>query len=120
MKEERPWGNFEVLAENEVEGWKVKRIEVNPESRLSLQYHTKREETWTVVSGRGHVTKDNSDGLPIFVAAGSHIFIKRGEMHRVETDTDSLVFIEVQQGTCDEDDIVRIEDDYGRCGESVT
>ena len=107
----RPWGEYWVLDESETH--KVKRILVNPDSRLSLQYHHYRGEVWTIVSGTATVTlnEDISDYTP-----GQVVQIPKGAHHRVENNTDApLVFIEVQHGTYfGEDDIVRIEDDYNR------
>ena len=110
-KETRPWGMFENLLEDEV--CKVKKITVEPEGRLSYQYHHKRSEVWVVVAGNGFVTSDTYTG---FVQAGSIIHIPPEAKHRIENKgKDPLVFIEVQQGTYfGEDDIVRIEDDYHR------
>ena len=109
--DERPWGNFTVLDEGE--GFKVKRIEVLPEKRLSYQKHARRGEHWFVIKGTAHVTLD---GEIIVVESGAAIDIPLGSAHRVENKGDDLmVFIEVQQGDyLGEDDIVRLEDDFGR------
>ena len=109
----RPWGTYEVLDEGEL--FKVKRIEVLPGKRLSYQKHAKRAEHWFVVSGIAKVTLDDQE---IRVSAGNAIDIPIGSAHRVENDmTESLVFIEVQRGTyLGEDDIVRLQDDFGRVG----
>jgi len=107
----RPWGTYEVLDEGEL--FKVKRIEVLPGKRLSYQKHSQRAEHWFVVSGRAKVTLDDQE---IFVTAGNAIDIPIGAAHRVENnETETLVFIEVQRGTyLGEDDIVRLQDDFGR------
>ncbi len=107
----RPWGTFTVL--DEADGYKVKRIEVFPGKRLSYQKHAKRAEHWFVVSGIAKVTLDDND---IVVHSGESIDIAIGAAHRVENPgADTLVFIEVQQGTyLGEDDIVRLQDDFGR------
>jgi mannose-6-phosphate isomerase len=109
--DERPWGSFTVLDEGE--GYKVKRIEVLPGKRLSYQKHAQRAEHWFVTQGTAKVTLDGED---IIVNKGEAIDIKLGAAHRVENPGDELmVFIEVQQGDyLGEDDIVRIEDDFGR------
>ena len=114
--EERPWGKYEVLLD--APDCKVKRITVNPDQRLSYQYHHKRTETWVVISGSGLVTLDD---VVTPVEAGSIINIGLKQSHRVQSnELDPLVFIEVQQGTYfGEDDIVRLEDDYGREGTNV-
>ena len=107
----RPWGTFTVLDEGE--NFKVKRIEVLPGKRLSYQKHSKRAEHWVVVQGTANVTLDDRE---IIVSTGQAIDIAIGAAHRVENlGTDTLVFIEVQRGSyLGEDDIVRLQDDFGR------
>ena len=110
--EERPWGKFIILDEGE--GYKVKRIEVFPGKRLSYQKHAKRAEHWFIVAGQARVTLN--DEL-IDLSAGDAIDIAVGAAHRVENpgETETCVFIETQTGTYfGEDDIVRLEDDFGR------
>jgi mannose-6-phosphate isomerase len=111
--DERPWGSYTVL--EDAADHKVKRIEVLPGKRLSYQKHTKRAEHWFVVQGSGLVTLD---GVDVAVPAGSAIDIPLGAAHRIaNVGSDQLVFIEVQHGeSFDEDDIVRLEDDFGRTG----
>ena len=111
--DQRPWGTFTVL--DEADGFKVKRIEVLPGKRLSYQKHTQRAEHWLVVEGVAKVTLDDKD---ILVSAGEAIDIAIGAAHRVENPGDKmLVFIEVQRGGyLGEDDIVRLQDDFGRAG----
>lgn len=110
-REERPWGYFEVLAD--MPDCKVKRIVVYPGCRLSLQRHRRRDEHWLVISGNAVVTVGRKD---ITLARGRSIDIPRGFLHRVEnTGTMDLAFVEVQTGDYfGEDDIERVEDDYGR------
>jgi mannose-6-phosphate isomerase len=107
----RPWGSYEVL--EEAPTFKVKRIEVLPRKRLSYQKHSQRAEHWFVVAGTAKVTLDGND---ISVRTGESIDIPIGCAHRVENPGDEdLVFIEVQRGSyLGEDDIVRLEDDFGR------
>lgn len=107
----RPWGSYTVLEEDR--GFKVKRIEVLPGKRLSYQKHAQRAEHWFVVEGTAKVTLDDKE---ITVRAGEAIDIPIGAAHRVENpDERNLVFIEVQRGNyLGEDDIVRLQDDYGR------
>ena len=109
----RPWGSFTVLDEGN--DYKVKRIEVLPGKRLSYQKHSKRAEHWVVVQGTAKVTLDDRE---ITVAKGEAIDINIGSAHRVENPgTEILLFIEVQRGSyLGEDDIVRLEDDFGRAG----
>ena len=107
----RPWGSYTVL--EEASTFKVKRIEVLPRKRLSYQKHSKRAVHWFVVTGTAKVTLDDEE---IIVNAGESIDIPIGAAHRVENPgDDDLIFIEVQRGTyLGEDDIVRLEDDFGR------
>lgn len=107
----RPWGAFTVLDEGE--DYKVKRIEVLPGKRLSYQKHSQRAEHWIVVRGTAKVTLDDRE---IILNVGEDIDINIGSAHRVENPADeTLVFIEVQRGCyLGEDDIVRLQDDFGR------
>ena len=107
----RPWGMYEVLLNGE--NVKVKQITVDPKQRLSYQYHDKRREQWTVVSG---ILTIVLDGEKVFRNPGESIHIPLGAAHRAWNETDEpVVFIEVQTGTYfGEDDIVRLEDDYKR------
>ena len=107
----RPWGTYTVLEEDR--GFKVKRIEVLPGKRLSYQKHSQRAEHWFVVEGTAKVTLDDEE---IIVRAGESIDIPIGAAHRVENPGEvNLTFIEVQRGNyLGEDDIVRLQDDYGR------
>jgi mannose-6-phosphate isomerase len=107
----RPWGTFTVLDEGE--NYKVKRIEVLPGKRLSYQKHAQRAEHWFVVQGIAKVTLNGED---VFVRVGEDVDIEIGMAHRVENEgKETLIFIEVQRGDyLGEDDIVRLQDDYGR------
>ena len=107
----RPWGSYEVLVNTE--GYKVKRIIVKPGGRLSLQKHFHRNEHWIVVSGTATVTVDDKRCL---VRPNESTYIKMGQTHRLENEGKiDLVMVEVQVGEyTGEDDIVRIEDLYGR------
>src|SRR5689334_11483924 len=109
----RPWGTYTVL--EEAPTFKVKRIEVLPGKRLSYQKHSQRAEHWVVVQGTAKVTLDDRD---LIVSAGQAIDIAIGSAHRVENPgNELLVFIEVQRGNyLGEDDIVRLQDDFGRAG----
>ena len=110
-KSERPWGRYEVLQEGAT--YKVKSIHVNPGKRLSYQRHQKRSEHWYVTDGSGEVTLD---GKMQVVSRGSIIEIPQGMLHRISnTGNSELILIEVQTGSYfGEDDIERIEDDFGR------
>jgi mannose-6-phosphate isomerase len=109
--EERPWGRFYVI--HDQPNYKLKRIEVNPASRLSYQYHHKRSEAWTIIDGIARVTIDD---ITNDFQKGDTILIPRLSKHRVENKSNKLlIFIEVQTGEYfGEDDIVRIKDDYKR------
>ncbi len=109
--DQRPWGSFTVLDEGS--NYKVKRIEVLPGKRLSYQKHAQRAEHWAVVQGAAKVTLDDRE---IIVSPGESIDIPVGASHRVENPgSETLIFIEVQRGSyLGEDDIVRLEDDFGR------
>lgn len=109
--DERPWGSYTVLQDEPT--FKVKRLEVLPGKRLSYQKHAKRSEHWFVVQGEGLVTLD---GVDVKVPALTAIDIPLGSAHRIANPgTELLIFIEVQHGSYfGEDDIIRIEDDFGR------
>jgi mannose-6-phosphate isomerase len=107
----RPWGRYDVLADDA--SYKVKTIVVEPGERLSYQRHARRSEHWFVVSGRGVVTLD---GDTVDVVAGRAVDVPVGTAHRIANIGDApLLFVEVQHGEYfGEDDIERLEDDYGR------
>lgn len=115
--DERPWGSFAVLDEGAA--YKVKRIEVKPGARLSYQYHRQRAELWVIVAGRALVTLDD---IVYERRASESIEIGTGVRHRIENPgPDPMAFIEVQTGTYfGEDDIVRLDDDYGRQDEPTS
>jgi len=112
--DERPWGSYTVL-DDAAPDHKVKRIVVHPGKRLSYQRHAHRAEHWFVVAGRGRVTIEGKDRV---VVSGDSVDVPLGAAHRIACDGDTdLVFIEVQLGDYfGEDDIVRLEDDFGRAG----
>lgn len=107
----RPWGSFTVLADGK--DHKVKRLVVTPGRRMSLQRHRFRSEHWHVVSGTGLVTRGKKQ---MRVAEGASVDIPAGMLHRVQNvGAKDLLIIEVQRGEYfGEDDIERIEDDFGR------
>jgi len=108
----RPWGEYHKFFEES--GVWVKRVEVKPRSRLSLQKHQKRSEKWIIVSGVGKVEVGGTESL---IGPSSVIDIPEQTVHRItNTSTkESLIFIEVACGSyLGEDDIVRLEDDYAR------
>jgi mannose-6-phosphate isomerase-like protein (cupin superfamily) len=109
--EERPWGNFLVLLDSET--CKVKRIQVMPKQRLSLQKHQHRQEHWIVSQGCPVITLEEKQWQ---AQPGDYIHILQQQVHRLSNPTDSLVeIIEVQMGSYfGEDDIIRLQDDYNR------
>ena len=112
--EERPWGTWYVLDESD--GFKVKRIHVRPHSRLSYQTHAHRSEHWVVVKGTATCTLDDVESE---VPTGGYVDVPLGAKHRISNAHDEeLVIVEVQLGPyTGEDDIVRLQDDYGRLAE---
>ncbi|CAM8374633.1 hypothetical protein [Candidatus Methylopumilus planktonicus] len=109
---ERPWGIFTVLDENA--SYKIKRIEVNPNSSLSLQLHRRRSEHWVVVSGQAKIFNNDDEFI---ITANQSTYISIGHKHRLSNPSldEKLVIIEVQCGSyLEEDDIIRFEDHYGR------
>jgi len=111
-KVNRPWGSYTVL-EEDADGFKIKRIEVAPGARLSLQSHRKRSEHWVVVSGTATVT--NGDRV-FTVQKNESTYIPIGSKHRLENQgSEPLHIVEIQVGEyLGEDDIQRYEDNYGR------
>lgn len=112
----RPWGSFIELARGP--SYCVKRLVVNPGQRFSKQYHRNRDEAWVCVSGRGALIyrfPTLSYDFTMQLYAGISCKIERMTLHRaVNLGREPLVLIETQMGQCHEDDIVRLEDDYGR------
>ena len=110
-RETRPWGEYFVI--HDEKNYKIKRIEVNPSSRLSYQYHNGRAETWVIINGKARVIIDESSEL---YEAGDTILIPRKSKHRIENPGKKIVkIIEAQLGSVlKETDIVRYQDLYGR------
>ena len=113
----RPWGSYTSL--ELADNYQVKRINVSPGSRLSLQSHRHRSENWIVTRGEAFVTVDDRQ---FTVKRGERAFIPAGGRHRMENrGEEPLVLIEVQTGDyLGEDDIIRYEDDYGRVDEPAS
>jgi mannose-6-phosphate isomerase-like protein (cupin superfamily) len=110
-REQRPWGEWQVLDEGE--GYKVKRILVHPHQRLSYQTHAHRAEHWLIVTGKATCVIEGETRL---AGPGDSVDIGLGQAHRICNQEDEvLVIVEVQTGSyTGEDDIVRLDDDYGR------
>jgi mannose-6-phosphate isomerase-like protein (cupin superfamily) len=110
IKENRPWGFYRSLEESE--NYKVKYIWVDSGHKLSYQTHKYRSEHWFIVSGVALVTINDEQNV---MYGGDSVDIPVGTPHRIEALNTPVEFIEVQSGTYfGEDDIVRIEDAYGR------
>ena len=109
----RPWGSYTVLEEGP--RFKIKRIVVRPGASLSLQKHRHRSEHWVVVAGTARVTNGSEERL---VGVDESTYIPAGTPHRLSNPGRiDCVMIEVQSGDyVGEDDIVRLEDHYGRAG----
>ncbi|HEY9846315.1 MAG TPA: phosphomannose isomerase type II C-terminal cupin domain [Candidatus Caenarcaniphilales bacterium] len=107
----RPWGSFTILEEGP--GYKIKRIEVNPGHRLSLQMHHHRSEHWIVIAGIAKVTRGNDE---LMLSSNESTYVPQFTCHRLENPgMIPLILIEVQNGQyLGEDDIVRFDDDYAR------
>lgn len=111
-RETRPWGSYEVLTSGP--GFQTKRLTVKAEKRLSLQWHRHRDETWVVARGTAEVTVGEEQHT---LGRGETMFVARNIHHRIAniSSVDPLEIIEIQTGDyLGEDDIVRVEDDFGR------
>jgi mannose-6-phosphate isomerase-like protein (cupin superfamily) len=108
-RESRPWGEFVEFTKNTSST--VKIITVKPGEALSLQHHAHRDEFWHVLSGDGFVTV-GADRMSAKV--GDEYFAPRGTNHRMEGGAEPLSILEISFGQFDEDDIVRLDDKYGR------
>lgn len=106
---ERPWGTYRVVGQ-----WSdvitVKILSVKPRSRLSLQKHSHRDEEWLCLSGTAKVRVGEKT---FTMKVGDKVLVRRNELHRIDTDV-GVEILEVSTGEFSEDDIVRLEDDYGR------
>jgi mannose-6-phosphate isomerase len=109
--ETRPWGSWHVIDVGQ--GYKVKRIHVMPGQRLSYQLHAHRSEHWVVLYGVATCIIDDTTHV---IGPGHSVDVHLGAKHRLcNNGTEELVVIEVQRGGyTGEDDIVRLDDDYGR------
>jgi mannose-6-phosphate isomerase-like protein (cupin superfamily) len=107
--EKRPWGTFEQFSHNELST--VKMLTVNPGEEFSLQYHNKREELWYVIGGEGEVTVGDAT-YP--VKPGTTHLVPPKTKHQIRAGGSPVRVLEISFGDFDEDDIVRLEDKYGR------
>ncbi len=106
---ERPWGKFHQFTKNE--NTTVKIHEVKSHSSLSLQYHNHRSEFWYVLSGHPVLTIGETK---IVSKPGDEFLVHALEKHRIQTEDEAAVILEICYGDFDEEDIIRIEDTYGR------
>ena len=108
---EKPWGSWEIIANGD--GWQVKILRFIPGGALSLQRHQRRSETWSIASGKGRVTIHDRERP---VRTGDTAWVPVGAPHRIRnTGTEDLVVVETQWGDyLGEDDLERLEDQYGR------
>lgn len=109
--EQRPWGSWHVIDVGA--GYKVKRIHVDPGQQLSYQTHAHRSEHWVVIFGMATCL---IDGVTVVAGPGHSVDVAQGAKHRIANlGSEELVIIEVQRGGyTGEDDICRLDDDYGR------
>ena len=109
--EERPWGNYHVIAKNS--GYQIKEIKVLSGSKLSLQKHNNRSEFWQIIQGKSKIIIEEKE---YYLKEKEHVYIPKNTIHRIENiGEEELVFIEIQLGEdLKEEDIIRLEDDYGR------
>lgn len=109
----RPWGEY--YGWDQGEGWNLKTIYIKPNSRLSLQYHHRREECWLLVDGDAIATLHNAKGKAerVPLKKGVTYCVRKKQVHRLESKKGGVI-VEVAYGHFDEEDIVRLDDDHGR------
>ena len=107
--DKRPWGQFKQFTHNEPTT--VKILTVEPHQELSLQYHEHRKEFWKVLSGSGVIQIEDEH---IAVKKGDEFTILEKRKHRVSAESEQLEVLEISYGEFDENDIIRLEDKYGR------
>jgi len=105
----RPWGSFTRFTNNEVST--VKILHINKGEEFSLQYHTHRQEFWKILKGSPEIIIGNETKYP---KEGDEFVIEPNTNHRIYAPVDDVIVLEISKGHFDEDDIVRIEDKYGR------
>jgi mannose-6-phosphate isomerase-like protein (cupin superfamily) len=107
---ERPWGRFTTYVTNE-DDVTVKVIVINPDQRLSLQYHSERTERWICLQGKA-IAEIN--GKKRFLRANQEVTVPVGAKHRLGAGSAGAMVLEIAEGRFSEEDIVRLEDDYRR------
>ncbi len=106
----KPWGYYEDILRED--NYVMKRIVIRPGQRLSFQKHEKRSEFWVIMKGIGKVQLGTIESI---VNVGATVNIQKKELHRITNiGTEHLVIYETQYGVCDENDIIRVSDDYER------
>jgi mannose-1-phosphate guanylyltransferase/mannose-1-phosphate guanylyltransferase/mannose-6-phosphate isomerase len=109
ISDKRPWGGFEQFTLNEKST--VKILKINPGQKLSIQKHKNRSEFWVILDNPAKITV----GKKTFRAnKGDEIFIKKGQIHTVETYSKVVRILEIAFGNFNENDIIRLKDKYGR------
>lgn len=106
---EKPWGWYDTLHEGV--DYKVKMLCVKKGHKISLQKHKKRTEIWTCVKGHPLVIQGR---LQTYMRSQDTVTIAKDEVHRIEAHIDDVLVLELQQGICEEEDIIRLSDDYNR------
>ena len=112
---ERPWGDFIILAKGK--DYVVKLLTINKGHSISLQRHLNREETWVILEGTGLIVLGTRKKGAKLVKYGDVYHIPKQAWHRIGCETRSKVpmkILEVQRGICEEEDVERLEDQYGR------
>lgn len=107
--DERPWGSFDQFTANEASTVKIIRVAAG--QRLSLQRHAGRAEYWRALSGSGTAEIDGAENP---LTPGASVWIPQGAAHRLSAGPDGIEVLEIALGHFDENDIERLEDDYGR------
>lgn len=100
----RPWGEYKVIS-------KTKILFIKPNKKISLQYHNNRDEFWRILKGSGVILIDKKK---FNAKIGDFFSIPRGKNHRIIAGSKGIEILEIASGDVSEDDIVRIEDDFGR------
>lgn len=109
LKENRPWGHFERFTKNE--STTVKILTLNPEQEFSLQEHEHRTEFWKIIAGEGIVILGEKEST---ANIGDEFLVEPKMLHRAEAGGEGMKILEISFGEFDEEDIERVEDNYGR------
>jgi mannose-6-phosphate isomerase-like protein (cupin superfamily) len=112
--EDRPWGSFDRFTQNEIS--EVKFLNVAAGQRFSLQKHSKRSEFWKTIKGSGMA---EVDGVEYPMTMDSEVEIPVGATHRLTGGPEGITVLEIALGEFDENDIERLEDDYGRVADTA-